>query len=635
MKYFSQRLIGWWFATMTPAFTPLTTIDARETMRKRHLFSVVVLIGFLSTSLFTLESILARVPVDTLLQNIWACTTMLIAGWINQRGYLKCASLFYLLTTFFGIAMMINVQSLHTPVLSFSLWPALLILPVTAQLFLPAWGPLLLGGMTIGFTSWFVLVERQSQIAAFMPYYGDRLQFLFTMYLIISGVGIFCAIATTATKKAVIQADRAFEIEQARQALVEAYTSLETAHATIKKQALTDALTDLPNHRAIMDQLEKELNRARRYGRPFSLLFFDADHFKQVNDTYGHGAGDVVLHQIGERANSILRGGDTLGRFGGEEFVFLLPEADASEASAVAERIRVAVASKPMATTTVAEGILMSISIGIATYPADGDGERDLLQQADDAMYLAKRLGRNQVRTAREGREASADPELMLLLQEAEQGETREQQGQSPEQIKEGYIMKMISSLMFMVEQRDPAMNEHSHRVCDLSTAIAQELTMEPDEVFRIGTAALLHDIGKVGLPDALLRKAGQLSIKERELLKEHPYLGAQILQTNPFLHELVPAVLHHHECWDGTGYPQHLTGEHIPLAARIIAVAGSYDTMLREHSYQGSHIPQQALEEMQSGAGTQFDPLIVQSLQVVLTHQQRPQHISIPTLKI
>jgi len=292
-----------------------------------------------------------------------------------------------------------------------------------------------------------------------------------------------------------------------------------------------------------------------------------------------------------------------------------------------------------MATAEVAEGILMSVSIGIAAYPIDGDGEKELLQQADDAMYLAKRLGRNQVRTALEGRQASADPELMLLLQEAERGETRESSGQSPEQVKEGYIMKMISSLLFMVEQRDPAMNEHSHRVCDLATAIAQELALKPDEVFRIGTAALLHDIGKVGLPDALLRKVGQLSVKERELLKEHPYLGAQILQTNPFLHDLVPAVLHHHERWDGTGYPQHLTGEHIPLAARIIAVAGFYDTMQREHSYQVSHTPQQAMEELQHGAGTQFDPMIVESLVAVLTHQQRPQHISqvdsIPTLKI
>lgn len=609
---------------MTPAFTPLITIDARETIRKRRLLSIILLTGFLLISALTLEGILTGVPVEIDIQTVGACATILIVGWINQRGYLKCASLFYLLTAFLGIAMMISIQSLHNPVFLFSFWPTLLILLVTAQLFLPAWGPILLGIIVSGFMSWSILVERQSQIATLMPAPGDRLQSLITIYMIIFSVTTFCAIATATTKKAVIQADRAVEIEQAHLALAEAYTGLETAHATIQKQALTDALTGLPNHRALMDQLAKEFDRAHRYYRPFSLLFFDADRFKHVNDTYGHGAGDAVLYQIGERAGSILRGGDTLGRFGGEEFVALLPEADTSEASTVAERIRATIAARPMANAEVAEGIPMSVSIGIATYPIDGDGEKDLLQQADDAMYLAKQLGRNQVRTALEGRQASADPDLMLLLQEAEQGETLERQGQNPEQIKEGYILKMISSLMFLVEQRDPAMNEHSHRVCDLATAIAQELALEPREIFRIGTAALLHDIGKVGLPDALLRKAGQFSVKERELLREHPHLGAQILQTNPFLHDLMPAVLHHHERWDGTGYPQQLAGEHIPLAARIIAVAESYDVMLREHSYQVSHTPQQVLEELQRGIGTQFDPMIVQSLLAVLAHQQK-----------
>jgi two-component system cell cycle response regulator len=403
---------------------------------------------------------------------------------------------------------------------------------------------------------------------------------------------------------------------------------LSSAYATIQKQALTDALTGLPNHRAVMDQLEKELDRARRFDRPFSLLFFDADRFKHVNDTYGHGTGDAVLRQIGERVGSLSCGGETLGRFGGEEFVLLLPEADASEASAVAERIRAAIAARPMATEEVTDGILMSVSMGVATYPADGEEGKALLSQADEAMYLAKRLGRNQVRTAAEGRLASANPELQLLLQEAERGEALERQGQSPQQIKEGYMLKMISSLLFLVEQRDPSMHEHSQRVSTLATAIAQELALEPSEVFKIGSAALLHDVGKVGLPDVLLEKAGPLSPDERELLKEHPQLGAQILQTNPFLHDLMPIVLHHHERWDGTGYPDHLAGELIPLAARIIAVAESYDTMLRGFSYQVSHSPEEAIAELQRGAGTQFDPRIVQCFLVALTHQQEPQAI-------
>ncbi len=283
---------------------------------------------------------------------------------------------------------------------------------------------------------------------------------------------------------------------------------LTLANAAIQKQALTDSLTGLPNHRAIIDQLEKELSRAKRYGRPFSLLFFDADRFKHVNDTYGHNAGDAVLRQIGERAGSILRGGDTLGRFGGEEFILLLPEATAREARAVAERVRTAVAAHPMMIAEMPEGLSMSVSIGVATYLEDADEKTELLSLADEAMYLAKQLGRNQVRTATESRQAKTDPALLLVVQEAERVEAVARQGKNLEQIHEDYILKIISSLLLLMEQRDPAMREHAQRVSDLAITIAQELALEPYEVFQIGNAALLHDIGKVGLPDALLGKA-------------------------------------------------------------------------------------------------------------------------------
>jgi putative nucleotidyltransferase with HDIG domain len=166
-------------------------------------------------------------------------------------------------------------------------------------------------------------------------------------------------------------------------------------------------------------------------------------------------------------------------------------------------------------------------------------------------------------------------------------------------------------------------MNEHSQRVSALATAIAQELALPPQEVFLIGTAGLLHDIGKVGLPDALLQKPGRLSAQERALLREHPELGAQILQANPFLDRLIPAVRHHHERWDGTGYPDQLAGENIPLAARIIGVAEAYDVMLRRQAYQVIRTPQEAMAELQHGAGTQFDPTLVRVLLTVLTRQQ------------
>ena len=411
--------------------------------------------------------------------------------------------------------------------------------------------------------------------------------------------------------------------------LTASHEDLALAHSIIQKQALTDALTDLPNHRAIIDQLDKEVDRAQRYDHPFSLLFFDADRFKRVNDTYGHAVGDVVLQQIGICAGNVLRGGDTLGRYGGEEFVLLLPEAGSSEASITAESIRASVASHPLATAEVSGGILITVSIGIATYLVDGDTQETLLQQADEAMYLSKRLGRNQVHTATENRKISTDPEMMLLLQESEQGEAVERLGPSPEQIKQSYILKMISSLLFLVEQRDPVMNEHSRRVSDMARATAQEMGLEPQEIFTISTAALLHDIGKIGLPDALLRKEELLSPAEHQRLREHPELGAQILEVNPYLRPFIPAVLHHHERWDGAGYPEGLAGKDIPLAARIIGATEAYDVMLREAPYQERRTPQEAIQEMQRCAGTQFDPTIVQSLCTVLTQQDTPQQIA------
>ncbi len=407
------------------------------------------------------------------------------------------------------------------------------------------------------------------------------------------------------------------------QKLVGAHRDLTSAHATIQKQALTDGLTGLPNHRAVMDQLHNELERARHYNRPLSVLFFDADRFKHINDTHGHSTGDAVLCQIAQQATGVLRGGDTLGRFGGEEFVVLLPEADTYAARAMAERIRSAVAATAMVRAAVQEGIVMTVSIGVATYRDDAETAEALLQQADEAMYLAKRLGRNQLRTAQEAREVSADPELLLLVQEAECSEALARQGRSPQEIKESSMLSMISSLQFLVEQRDPAMYEHARRVSEVAGAIAQQLALSDHEHFLICTAALLHDIGKVGLPDTLLQKPGQLTPTERARLREHPELGAQILQVNPFLQSLIPAVRHHHECFDGTGYPDHLKGEAIPLSARIIEVAEAYDSMQRERPYQQSHTQEEAMAELRRGAGTQFDPAVVQALATTLSSPQ------------
>ena len=205
--------------------------------------------------------------------------------------------------------------------------------------------------------------------------------------------------------------------------LDDAHSQLRKAHAALERQALIDALTGLPNRRAILLYLEQEIGRACRFGRPLTLVFFDGDCFKKVNDTYGHSVGDVVLFELGERASCVLRSGDTLGRLGGEEFIALLPETASREATPVAERLRAAIAAHPLASSEVEGGIPVTVSVGVASYPDDGATSNALLEQADLAMYCAKKWGRNQVRTASEAERLRLNSlPLSSLQSEKEEG---------------------------------------------------------------------------------------------------------------------------------------------------------------------------------------------------------------------
>jgi diguanylate cyclase (GGDEF)-like protein/putative nucleotidyltransferase with HDIG domain len=393
------------------------------------------------------------------------------------------------------------------------------------------------------------------------------------------------------------------------------------ANAHLEALATTDPLTELPNHRALIETLEKEVERARRYGHPLSILFFDGDHFKRVNDTYGHSVGDAVLRELGSRGKSILRGGDTLGRYGGEEFMVLLPQTDLALSLEVAERLRVAIAVHPLATGLVEGGLHVTISIGIATFPIDGRIVSEVVEKADQAMYWAKRLGRNQIRTVSEAELAAQDRALVATLTNLERSD--EEQGQNIEQAVRTHQLSTIHSLMWLLELRDRGISAHSYQVSDLAATIAQELRLEPSEVFAVSTAGLLHDIGKIAIPDHLLQKEGPLSAREWALIQQHSELGAQILEVSPYLHALMPAVRHHHENWDGTGYPDALTGENIPLAARIIRVSEAYQAMISNCSYQAQRSAEAARYELERCSGTCFDPAVVAAALRVLAHQE------------
>jgi two-component system, cell cycle response regulator len=373
------------------------------------------------------------------------------------------------------------------------------------------------------------------------------------------------------------------------------------SETNIRLQALatTDPLTGLANHRSLIATLEHELARAYRYHHPCSILFLDLDHFKAINDSYGHGVGDSILRDFASQVLANLRETDVPGRWGGEEFLVILPETGEQEAGSLSERVRSAVASHAF---TMGGGMSLTCSIGIATFPDDA-GDRDgLVKCADQAMYAAKRLGRNQVRSA-------SEPATLALSMENHTQVSREDMA----------LFGTVEALSALVEAHDQYTGQHTRRVATLATQVALALGLDTTEARMIGLAGRLHDVGKIGIPDSVLQKPEQLNKEEQASMLEHTIVGAEVIRRVPSLRALVPVIRAHHERWDGQGYPDGLAGAEIPLGARIVAVVDAYDAIITERHYQPAHDPIWAFNELRRCAGTQFDPEIVRVLEETL----------------
>jgi two-component system, cell cycle response regulator len=370
----------------------------------------------------------------------------------------------------------------------------------------------------------------------------------------------------------------------------------------LESLAGADPITGLLNHRSLVAALDHELARSQRYGRACSLLFLDLDHFKALNDTFGHQAGDAALHEFSAIVRGALRGTDSLGRWGGEEFVVLLPETGRAEALVVAERIRSGVASH---TFWAIGGAHITCSLGFATYPDDAPDRDVLLEVADRAMYAAKRLGRNQVRGV-------SDP-AVLAAQESRVSGPRE----------DAALIGTVETLAALVEARDQYTGQHVDTVAQLSTRLALALGLDASQAQLVGIAGRLHDVGKVAIPDAVLLKPTDLTDEEWALIRTHPGIGAAILTRIPALHGLAPVIRAHHERWDGKGYPDRLSGSVIPLGARILAVADAFSAMTTDRPYHPARDKGNAIAEMRRCSGSQFDPEVVDSLQSILAHDE------------
>jgi diguanylate cyclase (GGDEF)-like protein len=381
-----------------------------------------------------------------------------------------------------------------------------------------------------------------------------------------------------------------------------AYRALKAhAHRSARLENLADAdpVTSLPNHRALVSLIEHEIGPSEPYQHPCSLLFLDLDHFKALNDTFGHHAGDKALHEFGAVVRAALRTTDTLGRWGGEEFVAILPGTDGEAALAVAERIRATVAEH---TFWAVGGGHLTCSVGLASYPRDALHRDALVELADQAMYAAKRLGRNQVRLAPRYPAGPVDDQA---------------RGQSPRD--EAAQMGVVDALCSLVGARDATTVLHGKAVAELAVRIAQRLNRDATETHVVRLAAELHDSGKVAVPDAILRKPGPLTVEEWEVIRRHPVVGGDIVARVPSLRMLAPIVRAHHERWDGMGYPDGLKGMDIPFAARILTVADAYVAMTTDRPYQRARSDTEAADELRRCSGSQFDPAVVEALLQIL----------------
>jgi diguanylate cyclase (GGDEF)-like protein/putative nucleotidyltransferase with HDIG domain len=348
----------------------------------------------------------------------------------------------------------------------------------------------------------------------------------------------------------------------------------------------TDSLTGLLNRRALEEMLDLELERAVRGGRPLSVIVGDLDSFSAVNERQGHAAGDLALQLVASDCLKWKRRIDQVARIGGEEFALLLPETDERGAFIVAERLR-----RATHRTFADAAVQVTISFGVATSLVHGSDAVGLLRAADRAVAAAKELGCD--RTV-----IYSDELARTLAQPGAQGDSQLQ-------------LATLIALAEALDIRDTGTGQHSQTVGRYAELMAQELGFGDDHVERVRIAGVLHDIGKIGISDGVLSKPGPLDADEWQEMYTHPEIAARLL-SRPEFDDLRPWILAHHERPDGAGYPYGLSGEEIPLEARILAVADAYEAMTADRVYRPSLGAELARAELTAGSGGQFDAEVV-----------------------
>jgi diguanylate cyclase (GGDEF)-like protein len=384
--------------------------------------------------------------------------------------------------------------------------------------------------------------------------------------------------------------------------LARAFNAAAGAFLQVEARATHDRLTGVANRETLLTTLVAEVERATRHYKPLSVAFIDIDRFKPINDTFGHNSGDAVLRQVATLIADNVRASDYVGRYGGEEFMLILPETAPEEAAALAEQLRTLVMHHQLRIAGEA-ALAVTISIGISGGRGSELQVDALVDQADAAMYAAKSLGRNRVY-----RFQALDEEAPVRRAPIS-AERRAQAAAIGQWASDTATQALASVLAPQPHHR----GRPSDMIASLATGIALEMGLGKEDINRIRIASLLHDLGKLAVPSEILDKPSSLTDGEWQAIGEHPRIGQVILEQASSLREAIPVVLHHHERFNGGGYPHGLRGQEIPLGARIVAVADAYHAMIHERPYSPALNHRQALEELEKNAGTQFDPAVVE----------------------
>lgn len=397
----------------------------------------------------------------------------------------------------------------------------------------------------------------------------------------------------------------------------------------VKNQAVTDPLTTLFNRRYFEEFLNKEVVRAERMNQPFTVIALDLDYLKQINDKYGHSFGDLAITTVADVLKKNARSIDVAARMGGEEFDLLLPGVDSNGGLIAAERIRSAIESCELDQVG-----KITASIGVATFPEHSNNIDELLELVDQAMYAAKRNGRNQVQIAKTITEVSwqeiAMDAFVEILSKHKIPVSKELSSTLHKKLSKSNLKENTTPKEMLYSIADVLAKTYNPRHGKgitkakvlLATKLAKVFDLPEDEIDKLRIATLLYDIGNLMIPQELLQKSEPLTDEERLEIKKHPVIAARdILKPITEVQDIIPIIEHHHENWDGSGYPGKVSGEKIPISSQIILIIDAYFALIEPRSYRGPLSPRDALEVIKKDSNKKWNPVLVKEFVNLVGH--------------